>query len=102
MKRHKVVTICGSMRFFDRMLTVAARKTVSGDIVLMPFVVKEAVGDAIAAQLDELHRAKIALSDSVYVINSKGYIGESTSSEINYALSLGIPVFYDWPKETTE
>lgn len=35
----KIVTICGSMRFFEQMLQVAADETVKGNIVLAPFSV---------------------------------------------------------------
>jgi hypothetical protein len=36
--------------------------------------------------LDELHKRKIDLADQVLVLNVDGYIGESTASEIDYAL----------------
>ena len=43
--------------------------------------------------LDALHRAKIAMSSSVTVVTDQtGYWGASTRSEIDYALSLGLPV----------
>jgi hypothetical protein len=44
--------------------------------------------------LDELHKRKIDLCDSVYVLNVGGYIGQSTRSEIDYAWALGKPVRY--------
>ena len=43
---------------------------------------------------DEMHFRKIDLSDSIFVINKGGYIGESTSNEIRYALSQGKGVKY--------
>ena len=34
------------------------------------------------------------MSDEIYVINVGGYIGESTKSEIEYAQSLGLSVYW--------
>jgi hypothetical protein len=50
--------------------------------------------EEIKADLDELHKRKIDLADSVYVLNVGGYIGESTRSEIEYAEKLGRPIGY--------
>ncbi len=35
--------------------------------------------------LDDMHKRKIDMADSIYVINVGGYIGDSTRSEIEYA-----------------
>lgn len=35
--------------------------------------------------LDDMHKRKIDMADSIYVINVGGYIGESTKSEIEDA-----------------
>jgi hypothetical protein len=95
--RPEVVTVCGSMRFFERMLDLAAAETAAGAIVLAPFVVlpPEQQEDAaeLKAMLDDLHRRKIAMSDRVVVVTDEtGYIGESTMDEIVYAMSRGIRV----------
>ena len=44
--------------------------------------------------LDNLHREKIEMSDAIFVVNVDGYIGESTSDEIEYAKSNGKTVRY--------
>ena len=44
--------------------------------------------------LDAMHRQKIDMSNEIYVINFGGYIGESTKSEIEYAVSTGKKVNY--------
>lgn len=44
--------------------------------------------------VDEVHKRKIDISDRIYVLNIGGYIGESTRSEIEYAISKGKPVEY--------
>jgi hypothetical protein len=43
----------------------------------------------VKAGLDELHKRKIDLADEVLVLNVGGYIGDSTRSEIDYAISHG-------------
>jgi hypothetical protein len=87
-----VITICGSMRFYDDMLLWAASLTLKGSIILMPFITG-ATGDT-KSKLDELHYTKIKMSDGVLVVCPGGYIGESTRKEIAYATELGIPVEY--------
>ena len=44
--------------------------------------------------LDDMHKRKIDMADSIYVINVDGYIGESTKSEIAYAIKHGKEVRY--------
>ena len=36
--------------------------------------------------LDDMHKRKIDMADEIFVINVGGYIGESTRSEIEYAI----------------
>ena len=36
--------------------------------------------------LDDMHKRKIDMADEIFVINVGGYIGDSTRSEIDYAL----------------
>ena len=44
--------------------------------------------------LDDMHKRNIDMADGIFVINGGGYIGESTRSEIEYALSQGKTVNY--------
>ena len=44
--------------------------------------------------LDDMHKRKIDMADSIYVINVGGYIGDSTKSEIEYAREHGKKVEY--------
>ena len=46
------------------------------------------------AMLDDMHKRKIDMADSIFVINVGGYIGESTRSEIEYAKLHGKGVEY--------
>jgi hypothetical protein len=91
----QVVTLCGSMRFFDLILAVAAEETAAGAVVLAPFTVVAPAEQAgpVKARLDRLHRYKIDLSDRVVVVtDASGYWGESTSGEIAHARRTGVPV----------
>lgn len=49
--------------------------------------------------LDDMHKRKIDMVDSIYVINVGGYIGESTKSEIKYAKEHGKRIDYLEPVE---
>lgn len=90
----KIITICGSMRFYDKMLEVAGTETANGNIVLMPFVTVEESRDTakLKAMLDGLHLEKIAMSQSVVLVAIDGYVGESTRKEISFAASRGVPI----------
>lgn len=44
--------------------------------------------------LDDMHKRKIDMADEIFVINVGGYIGDSTRSEINYAIERGKKVSY--------
>ena len=44
--------------------------------------------------LDDMHKKKIDMADEIYVINVDGYIGESTKSDVAYALEHGKSVRY--------
>jgi len=96
-----IICLCGSTRFAQVFNEVAIVKTLAGYIVLRPEVVTYD-GDTdpqfdqpeVKEALDELHKRKIDLADSVFVIDVDGYIGLSTRSEIEYAEGLGIPVEY--------
>ena len=100
-KRPTVVCLCGSTRFkttFDR---ANYEETMAGRVVLsVGFFVHSEHGESVGctaeqkSQLDELHKRKIDLCDEVLVLNVGGYIGQSTKSEIDYAVTHGKPVKY--------
>lgn len=91
------VCLCGSTRFKDKFFEVARDLTLRGCIVTMPMVFihsGDEISDIKKDYLDEIHKAKIADADVVYIINVDGYIGNSTRSEINWALKLGKKIEY--------
>lgn len=101
-----IVCLCGSTRFMDAFFEAGWKFTLEGKIVLSVGVCKhaehhggEAIGQDIADKLDELHFRKIDLADAVFVLNVRGYIGDSTRKEIEYAESLHKPISYLEPSE---
>jgi hypothetical protein len=95
----KIVCICGSGRFLKEMHEVEERLTLEGKIVLMIGVNTKDVArtedmSQYKPMLDKLHLRKIDMSDSVFVVNVDGYIGESTRKEISYSESKGKPIEY--------
>ena len=107
----KVICLCGSTRFTAEMLVIQWEFTKAGHIVLSWCALPDNyfkgedrthIGDQEGVKdiVDEVHKRKIDLADEVYVLNIDGYIGESTRSEIDHALSIGKPVLYhDAPNE---
>ncbi|MFC9816475.1 hypothetical protein ACFVJM_30945 [Streptomyces virginiae] len=100
-----IVAICGSTRFMDAMTEADFQETVAGRIVVRPGCnMKEphplwtdpVDAEDLKYRLDDLHRAKIRLSDEVLIVGD--YIGESTRSEIDYARALGKAIRYTHPE----
>ena len=104
--KYPVVTLCGSTRFKDQFMEVQKRLTLEGNIVISVGLfghsgdsevwenMDEGTLTRTKEMLDEMHKAKIDMADSVFVINVGGYIGSSTRSEIDYAIAHGKEVRY--------
>ncbi len=100
--RPGIIVLCGSTRFVDEFNRQAKLLTEAGMIVLsIEVVTMQAREDDpqhadpdLKARLDELHKRKIDLADSVLVLNVGGYIGSSTRSEIEYAEKIGRLISY--------
>lgn len=104
----EIVCICGSTRFWQSINDADLHETLAGRIVLS---VAGGAGDEqifagighvelgrIRANLDALHREKIAMADSVLIVNVDDYLGESTRSELEFARGLGKPIrWWVWP-----
>ncbi len=86
----KLICFCGSLTKAQEAFIEAEHRTIKeGNIPLMPtctILSKE--------QYRWLHEAKIRMCDEVMILNVDGYLGESTLSEIKYALSIDKPVKY--------
>lgn len=86
-----VVTIAGSMKFWDDMVETAARLTKVGYIVLSPYRINLDPSDnedEIRSKVSESFKRKIEMSDILFVIDKDGYIGKDVYGEIQYAMKL--------------
>jgi len=96
MKR-KIVTLCGSIRFWDKIQEMAERLEIENEyavIGLIPHVMNRDFTEKEKELIGELHKIKIDVSDAIFVVNVGGYIGESTRSEIEYAKSKEKEIIY--------
>jgi len=94
----EVVCLCGSTKFKDDFERINKELTLTGRIVISVAFLGHADNIPLTKEekkiLDWVHFRKIQLSDSIHVINKGGYIGDSTSNEINYAKALGLRITY--------
>ena len=93
----KIVTVCGSFRFLREMQQAAELLALEkGWVVLAPIphtLEKELTTQEIQT-LGDIHKAKIDLSDAIFVVNVGGYVGEAVKQEIEYAKKQGKEVLY--------
>ena len=101
MKKYPVITLCGSTRFKEEFERVQKDLTLKGYIVISVGLFWHSGDDEVLEgmsentltetkrMLDDMHKKKIDMAGSIFVINPGGYIGDSTWSEISYACMLG-------------
>lgn len=104
--RYPVVTLCGSTRFKKQFMEAQKTLTLEGNIVISVGLFGHSGDEEVwenmdegtltktKEMLDDMHKRKIDMADSIFVINVGGYIGDSTKSEIEYAKKLGKIVRY--------
>jgi hypothetical protein len=100
--KYKVITLCGSTKFKDQFIEMQKKLTLNGNIVISVGLFghsgdDEALDDTTKIMLDDMHKRKIDMADEIFVINVDGYIGDSTRSEIQYALKIGKPIHFYCP-----
>jgi hypothetical protein len=109
--RPRIVCLCGSTRFLEAFQQANLTETLGGKIVLSIGCNTKSDTDLMAAgeltedlkrQLDELHKRKIDLADEILVLNVGGYVGDSTRSEIEYAIESGKSVRWLEPDKVAE
>ena len=96
---YRVITLCGSTRFKDEFLETQKRLTLEGNIVISVGLFghsgdNEVWTEGTKEMLDDMHKRKIDMADEIFVINVGGYIGSSTRSEIDYAITTGKKIKY--------
>ena len=93
----KVITLCGSLKFQEEMMTVAEKMALEGYCILTPVYPVFKNVDRTEEQLIKLkdaHFKRIELSNAILVVNVNNYIGESTNLEVEYAKKLGKEIIY--------
>ena len=103
---YKIITLCGSTKFKDEFLKVQKDLTLKGNIVISVGLfghsgdnevwenMDEGTLTKTKEMLDDMHKRKIDMADEIFVISVGGYIGSSTKSEIEYAISHNKKVNY--------
>lgn len=104
--KYKVITLCGSTKFKNEFLKAQKDLTLKGNIVISVGLfghsgdsevwenMDEGTLTKTKEMLDDIHKRKIDMADEIFVINVNGYIGDSTKSEIEYAIKTGKKVNY--------
>ncbi len=98
----KSVVICGSGRFKDEARKFEAGLVKAGVTVFSPYFHRG--GDEwnklspqykkfIALGLTHDHFYKIKMADVVFIYNKDGYMGNSSTLELGYAMALGKPIY---------
>lgn len=119
-KRYPVVTLCGSTRFRKEFEQTQKELTLKGYIVISVGLFghsgdnevwegmsEDALTDT-KLMLDDMHKRKIDMAESIFVVNPGGYIGSSTWSEIRYAkmcekkIDSLVPIEARWIEEEVE
>jgi len=103
--KYKTITLCGSTKFKDEFIAEQKRLTLEGNIVISVGLFghsgdDEVWSDSTKEMLDDMHKRKIDMADEIFVINVGGYIGQSTMSEIEYAIKTNKPVNYFEPEKS--
>lgn len=100
-ERRRIICYCGSLRVaLEAFKKAEYQSVIDGNIALLPCCMFVDIQREYGAEsdykikADDLHKRKIDICDEVHVLNVNGYIGESTRSEIDYALKIGKPVTY--------
>ena len=104
--KYPIITLCGSTRFKNEFMEVQKQLTLEGNIVISVGLfghsgdsevwenMDEGTLTKTKEMLDDMHKRKIDMADEIFVINVGGYIGDSTHSEIDYAVKHGKKVRY--------
>jgi nucleoside 2-deoxyribosyltransferase len=98
------VAICGSyhrhLKKMDKLIKEC--KKLGIEVLIPKYAVKKSSTNGFVylkgevgtpKQLQEKNFDAIARSTFILVVNTKGYIGQSTSMEIGFAIAKGIPIF---------
>ena len=86
--KHKIITLCGSIRYEKEFHEWNKKLTLQGHVVFSCGVF--GTDEKNREMLDSIHQQKIDMSDEIFIINPGGYYGKHTNDEIDYARAKGI------------
>lgn len=97
-----IITLCGSGKFKSTFQEIYINLTKQGVVALTPSIfdlcnldsIDYSMADYIHKNLDDIHETKILISDFVLIVNPKGYIGEDTKKEIEFAKRCDKQIIY--------
>lgn len=94
--KYQVITLCGSLKFIERFVKVQIMLERKGHVCFSVTAGEEKSPPTTEEKsiLDKVHYKKIMLSDCILVIDTNGYIGQSTANEIEFAKLTNKPVYY--------
>lgn len=92
----KIVTICGSIKFLNEMITISTdlEKNFGWCVLQCVYDISKKINNEEMEKIKNSHFKKIDISDAIYVVNINGYIGSSTKNEIEYAIKNNKEVIY--------
>ena len=93
----KTITICGSMKFAEKMKEIAWRLEVEKGFNVLQCIYNdqnETITGEAQKCLVAAHYRKIDICDAVYIVDIDGYIGTSVADEILYAKENGKEVIF--------
>ena len=94
--RNKTVVLVGSLKFWDKIQEMHERLELDGYAVIgiTPHVMERDYTLDEENLLDQLHLSKILKADAIFVVNVGGYVGYSTSKEIEFARTHNKEIMY--------
>lgn len=94
--KYQVITLCGSLRFINDFVKIQIKLERLGHVCFSVTAGEEQLPPTAEEKsiLDKVHFKKIMLSDCILVIDTDGYIGQSTGNEIEFARLTNKPVYY--------
>lgn len=93
----KIIFVCGSKKFKDKIEDTCKAFTAAGHIVLSQNLYEDEVTDSevnnltaeeVMENIKNLSLRKVELCNYLYVVNTDGYIGKGTQIKIDYAKQI--------------
>ena len=97
MEKAKIITMCGSLKYSEKIMQETERLTLEGyNVISVIYETRDrnAYSENDIKLFTELHWQKIDLADSIFVVNVNGHIGEGTKKDIEYAKKHNKEIIY--------